>query len=163
MAKMEGKRETDIKTHAKRVNQFITKFSNPNSPVKKLQLLLKYINEDIENGEPTHQLYKAFEDYKNLLKESIKEAGLLENDDKNKNAQERELEEIVDRIEDHIMFKIYKYVFPMNPSPKLKKLDDDFCEKTKLYSWIPVGNFGTKITINIDEIESAIIFIYIRS
>ena len=156
MAKMEGKRETDIKTHAKRVNQFITKFSNPNSPVKKLQLLLKYINEDIENGEPTHQLYKAFEDYKNLLKESIKEAGLLENDDKNKNAQERELEEIVDRIEDHIMFKIYKYVFPMNPSPKLKKLDDDFCEKTKLYSWIPVGNFGTKITINIDEIESAI-------
>ena len=156
MAKIEGKRETDIKTHAKRVNQFITKFSNPNSPVKKLQLLLKYINEDIENGEPTHQLYKAFEDYKNLLKESIKknDKELIESEDNS--AQERELEEILDRIEDHIMFKIYKYVFPINPSPKLKKLDDDFCEKTKLYSWIPAGNFGTKITINRDEIESAI-------
>ena len=156
MAKIEGKRETDIKTHAKRVNQFISKFSNPNSPVKKLQLLLKYINEDIENGEPTHQLYKAFDDYKNLLKESIKknDKELIESEEKT--AQDRELEEILDRIEDHIMFKIYKYVFPINPSPKLKKLDDDFCEKTKLYSWIPVGNFGTKVTINRDEIESAI-------
>ena len=172
MAKIEGKRETDIKTHAKKVNQFISKFNSRNSPVKKLRLLLQYIDEDIDLGEPKHELYKAFENYRNLLKESIKknDQELLETkqtissltpvdystNQPEQDPREIELNEILNRIEDYIMFKIYKYVFPINRSEHLKKLDYDFYEKTVLYEWIPPKNHGVKAPIQQDEIENGI-------
>ena len=172
MAKIEGKRETDIKTHAKKVNQFISKFNSRNSPVKKLRLLLQYIDEDIDLGEPKHELYKAFEDYRNLLKESIKknDQELLETkqtissltpvdystNQPEQDPREIELNEILNRIEDYIMFKIYKYVFPINRSEHLKKLDYDFYEKTVIYEWIPPKNHGVKAPIQQDEIENGI-------
>jgi len=163
MAKIEGKRETDIKTHAKKVNQFISKFSIRNSPVKKLRILFQYIDEDIDKGEPTHELFKAFEDYRNLLKESIKnndqellETKVSSTSNQETDPREKELKEILDRIEDYIMFKIYKYVFPLNRSEHLKKLDYDFYEKTFLYAWIPPEAHGVKIPIQQDEIENGI-------
>ena len=163
MAKIEGKRETDIKTHAKKVNQFISKFSIRNSPVKKLRILFQYIDEDIDEGEPTHELFKAFEDYRNLLKESIKnndqellETKVSSTSNQETDPREKELKEILDRIEDYIMFKIYKYVFPLNRSEHLKKLDYDFYEKTFLYAWIPPEAHGVKIPIQQDEIENGI-------
>jgi hypothetical protein len=163
MAKIEGKRETDIKTHAKKVNQFISKFSIRNSPVKKLRILFQYIDEDIDKGEPTHELFKAFEDYRNLLKESIKnndqellETKVSSTSNQETDPRENELKEILDRIEDYIMFKIYKYVFPINRSEHLKKLDYDFYEKTFLYAWIPPEAHGVKIPIQQDEIENGI-------
>ena len=163
MAKIEGKRETDIKTHAKKVNQFISKFSIRNSPVKKLRILFQYIDEDIDKGEPTHELFKAFEDYRNLLKESIKnndqellETKVSSTSNQETDPRENELKEILDRIEDYIMFKIYKYVFPLNRSEHLKKLDYDFYEKTFLYAWIPPEAHGVKIPIQQDEIENGI-------
>ena len=163
MAKIEGKRETDIKTHAKKVNQFISKFSIRNSPVKKLRILFQYIDEDIDEGEPTHELFKAFEDYRNLLKESIKnndqellETKVSSTSNQETDPRENELKEILDRIEDYIMFKIYKYVFPLNRSEHLKKLDYDFYEKTFLYAWIPPEAHGVKIPIQQDEIENGI-------
>ena len=163
MAKIEGKRETDIKTHAKKVNQFISKFSIRNSPVKKIRILFQYIDEDIDKGEPTHELFKAFEDYRNLLKESIKnndqellETKVSSTSNQETDPRENELKEILDRIEDYIMFKIYKYVFPLNRSEHLKKLDYDFYEKTFLYAWIPPEAHGVKIPIQQDEIENGI-------
>ena len=163
MAKIEGKRETDIKTHAKKVNQFISKFSIRNSPVKKLRILFQYIDEDIDKGEPTHELFKAFEDYRNLLKESIKnndqellETKVSSTSNQETDPRENELKAILDRIEDYIMFKIYKYVFPLNRSEHLKKLDYDFYEKTFLYAWIPPEAHGVKIPIQQDEIENGI-------
>ena len=155
MGKMEGKQDMNIKTHVKKVNQFITKFSEPRSPIKSLRLLLQFIRDDIETGEPTHELYKAFDDYKNLLKENIlkNDKELIEsNIDKE---QEHELEEILNRIEDHIMLKIYKYVFPIKPSNLLKKLDDDFYYKTVLYEWITPKQLDVKIDIQPTDIENA--------
>ena len=155
MGKMEGKQDMNIKTHVKKVNQFITKFSEPRSPIKSLRLLLQFIRDDIETGEPTHELYKAFDDYKNLLKENIlkNDKELIEsNIDKE---QEHELEEILNRIEDHIMLKIYKYVFPIKPSNLLKKLDGDFYYKTVLYEWITPKQLDVKIDIQPTDIENA--------
>ena len=153
MGKMEGRRDIAIKTHAKKVNQFINKFSDPNSPVKKLRILCQYIHEDIEEGEPTHELYKAFDDYKNLLKESIKknDKELIESTDPEE--QKLELNEILNRIENHIMLKIYKYVFPINPSEKLKKLDKQFYEKTLIYEWLTPALLGVKVNVLPEEIE----------
>ena len=168
MAKIEGKRETDIKTHAKKVNQFISKFNSRNSPVKKLRLLVQFIDEDIESGEPTHEIYKAFRNYRDLLKESIKknDQELLETkqsslnqiikSDPGQDPYNLELEEILNRIEDYIMYKIYKYVFPINRSEHLKKLDYDFYEKTVLYEWISPETHGVKAPIQQDEIENGI-------
>ena len=74
---------------------------------------------------------------------------------KDKEQQKYELEEILTRIEDHIMLKIYKYVFPKDRPPSLLKLDNDFYEKTYLYSWIPPDKLGIKIPIQKEEIEKA--------
>ena len=155
MGKMEGKSDILIKTHVKKVNNFISKFSDPKSGVKKLELLLQFIKEDIESGEPKHQLYKAFDEYKNILGQDIinNEKELIESKDKEQ--QKYELEEILTRIEDHIMLKIYKYVFPKDRPPSLLKLDNDFYEKTYLYSWIPPDKLGIKIPIQKEEIEKA--------
>ena len=54
------------------------------------------------------------------------------------------------------MFKIYKYVFPINRSEHLKKLDYDFYEKTVLYEWITPETHGVKAPIQQDEIENGI-------
>ena len=152
----EGQKNKNISTHANTVNMFINKFKNPKTSSPKLQILLKYINEDIESGEPNHELYKAFRDYKNLLKESIikNDKELIES--KEKGHQEMELKEILDRIEDHIMLKIYKYVFPIEPSENLKKKDYDFYKYTYLYCWIEPNYLGVKVPVSKDEIETAI-------
>ena len=156
MGKMEGRRDIAIKTHAKKVNQFISKFSDPDSPVKKLRILCEYIRQDIVEGEPRHEIYKAFSDYKNLLKESIKknDKELLESTDDE--AQKIELNEIVNKIENHIMLKIYGYVFPINnPPERLKKLDKQFYDKTFLYEWLTPALIGVKVNILPEEIENA--------
>ena len=157
MAKIEGKRDTVIKTHAKKVNQFISKFSDPNSPVKKLRTLIEFIRSDIEKGEPEHKIYLAFEEYKELIKKSIRENSKKNNliESKDSKTQKRELNEIANRIEDHIMCKIYKYVFPIKRSKHLEQLDNEFFEKTIIYEWIPPENLGVKIQITTDVIELA--------
>ena len=100
MAKIEGKGDTVIKTHAKKVNEFISKFSDPNSPVKKLRTLIEFIRSDIEKGEPEHKIYLAFEEYKELIKKSIRENSKKNNliESKDSETQKRELNEIANRI-----------------------------------------------------------------
>ena len=156
MGKMEGKSDISIKTHAKKVNQFINKFSDPKTPVVKLKNLLQYIHDDIEAGNANHRIFVAFEQYKEILKNDIKikEPELIE-ESENNDVRETELNEIVNRIEDHIMQKIYKYVFPINPSKHLEKLDNEFYEKTFLFEWIPPKNVGVKIELGLDEIQGA--------
>ena len=122
----------------------------------KLKNLLQYIHDDIEAGNANHRIFVAFEQYKEILKNDIKnkEPELIE-ESENKNVRETELNEIVNRIEDHIMQKIYKYVFPINPSKHLEKLDNEFYEKTFLFEWIPPKNVGVKIELGLDEIQGA--------
>ena len=155
MGKMEGKSDLSIKTHAKKVNQFISKFSDPKNPVIQLRKLLEYINEDIELGEPKHRIFVAFEEYKNILQKDIlsHEKELIESTDPNE--QKKELEEILNRIDDHIMLKLYRYVFPKNPSEHLKNLDFQFYKKTFLYEWIPPNILDIKMQLGLDEIEGA--------
>ena len=133
MASLDGERNKKFNSHAENINEFILKFSHAKQ--ENQLTLMKYITEDIKSGESTHQLYKAFSEYMELLKKSIiKSKKYIEsNDEKGK---ENELQEFTNKIEEHIMIKIYKYVFPKEQL----EMDIKFYEKTKLLNWITPEN-----------------------
>ena len=133
IASMEGEKKIKSSTHAETVNEFIMRFKDPLNDAKKLELktLSKFIAEDIKSGEASHEVYKAFNDYKELIKEKIKNnEKYIES--KNENDLKIELNEFTDKIEEHIMRKIYKYVYPKVPL----KEDYEFYKRTRLLDWI---------------------------
>ena len=79
MNNIEGQKAKFANAHADNVNGFISKFyirkeDIPNEAQKSAKRLLnKFITEDIKNGEDIHEVYKAFNDYMELLKIYIKE------------------------------------------------------------------------------------------
>ena len=146
MASIEGEKKVKINTHAKGVNEFISKFryikkdGNKNDTKKDdLKILNRFIKEDIETGDAKYQIFKAFNEYLELLKESIKnEKRYIESTDEKE--KERELDEFTSQIEEHIMRKIYKFVYPQIP---LKK-DDEFYKRTMLLDWVTPENLEIK-------------------
>ena len=115
MNAVEGQKKPKIRAHAKTVNEFISKFYIKKKDIEneakksELRLLNQFITEDIKIGEAKHEVYKAFNDYMELLKINIKEKGkYLESND------EKELNEFTNKIEEHIMRKIYKYVLSVS-------------------------------------------------
>ena len=156
MNSVEGQKKVkNVKAHADSVNSFISKFyinkKDFENVAKKseLRLLNQFITEDIQNGEATHEVYKAFNDYMELLKIHIKEKGkYLESSD------EKELNEFTNKIEEHIMRKIYKYVYPEKP---LKK-DDIFYKRTKTLDWITPEHLEIK-KVFINQLSLAILCI----
>ena len=133
IASMEGEKKIKSSTHAENVNEFISKFKDLSNDPKKLELktLNKFIEEDIKKGEASHEVYKAFNDYKELIKESIKKnEKYIEST--NENELKIELDEFANKIEEHIMRKIYKFVYPKEPL----KEDYAFYRQTRLLDWV---------------------------
>ena len=146
-AKVQGEKKLNINSHAKNINDFINKIKNPVGPV--LESLLNYIKEDIEKGKAKHKIYILFQDYKTLLKES------LINNFKDLIENQNETDEIISKIEEYILQKTYKYVFPVNPLSE----DTSFYEMTKSYDWIPATYFGVKVDIPLEAIQDSISYI----
>ena len=118
-----------IPTHANNINEFISKFSNVKYP--ELAFLSYYIKEDILTGNPVHQVYKALEEYIELLKMNIiRNKKFIESDKKEE--IENEVNKFMEKIEEYILSKIYKFVFPED---SLKE-DISFYNKTKELSWV---------------------------
>ena len=153
MASLEGENKKKIATHSEKINDFINKFNLPKeNPNHDLVVLMKFIEEDIKTGKDTHQIYKAFTDYKELLKINIKkdakyinrneikervEKELKDKDGKDiqkeiEKETEKEIDKFLDKIQDHIMKKIYEHVFPKDPIPE----DIEFYQKAKLLEWV---------------------------
>ena len=87
----------------------------------------KFVIEDIKNGDRKNKIYKTMKMYMELVKNKIKNPKInigLFNDNDNYN-------KISEKIEDHILRQIYKYIFP-----KQFKKDDDFNNKTKELKYI---------------------------
>ena len=156
MNAVEGQKKVkNVKAHADTVNDFISKFyirkKDFANEAKKseLRLLNKFITEDIQTGEATHEVFKAFNDYMELLKVHIKEKGkYLESSD------EKELDEFTNKIEEHIMRKIYKFVYP---EESLKE-DIKFYKRTKSLDWITPEHLEIK-KIFINQLSLAILCI----
>ena len=146
MASIEGQKSSKkITTHAENVNDFISKFSdNKNKDLKNLN---KYIEDDIKSGKTTHEVFKLFSDYMEFLKRKIKaksEKYLDNPEETDKQKIEAEINEFANKIEEHIMRKTYKYVFPKNPL----KEDKEFYKQTKMYDWITPEHLEIKKLYN---------------
>ena len=146
MASIEGQKSSKkITTHAENVNDFISKFSdNKNKDLKNLN---KYIEEDIKSGKTTHEVFKLFSDYMEFLKRKIKaksEKYLDNPEETDKQKIEAEIDAFANKIEEHIMRKTYKYVFPKNPL----KEDREFYKQTKMYDWITPEHLEIKKLYN---------------
>ena len=155
MNNIEGQKAKFANAHADNVNGFISKFyirkeDIPNEAQKsEKRLLNKFITEDIQNGEATHEVYKVFNDYMELLKIHIKE--------KEKSLEiknEKEINQFTNKIEEHIMRKIYKYVYPEEPL----KEDYNFYKRTKILEWIRPENLEIK-KLFINQLSLAILYI----
>jgi hypothetical protein len=119
-----------IPTHANNINEFINKFCNIKYP--ELETLSKYIKDDILSGNPTHQIYKAMEEYIAILKENIIKSNKLK-DCKTKEEMDKEIINFTNKIEEYIMRKIYKSVYR---DDYYLAEDTNFYNKTKELSWI---------------------------
>ena len=147
MASIEGQKTSKkITTHAENVNDFISKFGD--NANKDLKTLNKYIKEDIVSGKTTHEIYKLFNDYMDFLKNKIKknkDSKYLDNPDENdKKKIDEEIDAFANKIEEHIMRKTYKYVFPKDPL----KEDKEFYKKTKMLDWITPEHLEIKKLYN---------------
>jgi len=148
MASIEGQKTSKkISTHVEDVNDFISKFSDEKS--KDLKLLKKYIEEDIKSGNPTHGIFKLFSDYMEFLKKKIYEKkakylGVIEDKEKDKDKEKDEIDAFANKIEEHIMRKTYKNIFPKDPLPE----DKEFLRRTKMLDWITPEHLGIQKLYN---------------
>ena len=110
--------------HASLVIDFINKFSD-----KKELKLRQLMVEDIEKGDRSNKIFAIIGKYMEYVKKQIK-------DPANKiifgEIKEKEIQEFLDKIENHIVRHIYKYVFP---EVNIKK-DLKFLNITKSLDWI---------------------------
>ena len=134
-------------SHVTSVNEFIFKIIKPSCEVH--ETLLKYIKEDIKTGNDTHKIYSLFKQYKEILKQSLclnfKELIEDENDSK----------EILEKIEEYILRKIYKYVFPAEPSLE----DSSFYNLTKSYDWMQPSDLSLKANIPLEAIQDSVSYL----
>ena len=128
-----------IPTHANNINEFISKFCSMKST--ELMALNKYIKDDFKSGKPVHQIYKALEEYIEILKENIiKNKKLLDFNENNKGEMDTELTNFTNKIEEYIMRKMYKSVY----SEEALSEDKAFYNRTKELSWIVPEQFEIK-------------------
>ena len=118
--------------HCYSIKDFIDKFSNSSNKDKSNNFkdLVKLVKDDIINGNRKNLIYITFDNYMEIIKKKIK------NGKTNKrlfeNIKEEEIMKIVEKIEDHILRKIYKYVYPTIPL----EIDVYFYNKTLCLDWV---------------------------
>ena len=128
---LEGEKKEYLKLHAETINDFINKFCYPKHP--DLKKLVRAIHMDIEIGDNdngNHEISNGFTEYMELLKQCINKT--IKYEDTNEDKREKELNEFANKIEEHIMRKIYKYLYP----EKQLNRDAEFYYKTQLFDWI---------------------------
>ncbi len=131
--------------HLTHIEKFIKIFNRVNLwKNKNYPDLCKKAKEDIENGVQKNKIYQTLSDYLDLIKIQINKSDLFKND------SEEERNYIRDGIQNHILKKIYKSVFPENQS----LMDKQFYETTSKLSWIKPDQLDIK-KIYINELKFA--------
>ena len=146
IAKKEG-RKFIINSHVKNINDFIYKLIKQKGIIH--QTILKYIKEDIQNGKATHQIHTYFDQYKEILKPSLLQNFYDLIEDKS------DADYILENVEEYILRKIYKYIFPVKPSIE----DQSFYEMAKSYDWLQASDFGLKENIPLEAIQDSIYYL----
>ena len=145
--KLNDEQDNKTKSTAEGINNFIYKLKN--SKGGNFEQLRSFIQKDIQNGKASHKIYLILEDYKNIL------SNKLINDYQDFIKQEKDSKEIINKIEDYILQRSYKYLFP----PKSIAEDNPFCEVTIGLDWIPSTYFGVKIDLPLEAIQDSITYV----
>ena len=120
-----------IPTHSYYIKDFINKFSDTSpKDQNSFNTLCNLVREDIIRGNRKNQIYASFDNYMDIVKNKIKNS--TKNKDLFENINDRELEEISDKIEDHILRKIYKYIYV----DTVLENDKAFYNKTLCLDWV---------------------------
>jgi hypothetical protein len=120
-----------IPSHAYSIKEFINKFSDTSPKDKNsFNTLSNLIKEDINRGNRKNKIYASFENYLDIVKSKIKNS--KKNKDLFENITDKEVEEISDKIEDHILRKIYKYIY----GDTSLENDKAFYNKTLCLDWV---------------------------
>ena len=143
-----SKNKNKLSCHAHNIKDFINKFSyNTWDKENKLPTPKKLVNEEIIFGKRKSQIYKAFNDYMNIIKKRIKES----NNNKNLFKNINDYNYLLEKIEDFILRQIYKYVIPTMK----KDTDKKFYEKTKSLSWLTPNKLDIK-NISTEQLDYSI-------
>ena len=132
--------------HATYIKDFINKFTDNQQNQDKNNLNIKiknYVTQDIIDVDRKYGIYKTMKMYMNFVRKKIKEPSINERLFNNIN-------EIADKIEDHILRQIYKDVFPEE-----QKEDKDFYIRTKCLDWVTPEQLDIKM-IYINQLGFAI-------
>ena len=110
-----------------KISDFIKIFTSSEQKLKNLpNPVYNYVIEDISKGEQKHKIYKTLNDYLNIIELEINKSEIF------KDESENEKSHIKNGIQNYILQKIYKSVFPKKP---LKK-DQEFYSKVCQLTWI---------------------------
>ena len=126
--------------HINSINEFIKVFSSDHK-IK----LKSFIREAIIKGESKYSISEIIGKYMELVKKKIKENKSIFGELNNE-----KLEEFSKNIENHIIRKIYKYVYPPNKS----EIDVQIQNDTKTLGWIQPENLEIK-KLYINQLKSA--------
>ena len=135
--------------HATYIKDFINKFTDNQQNQDKNNLNIKiknYVTQDIIDVDRKYGIYKTMKMYMNFVRKKIKEPSINEGLFNNIN----NINEIADKIEDHILRQIYKDVFPEE-----QKEDKDFYIRTKCLDWVTPEQLDIK-KIYINQLGFAI-------
>jgi len=117
-------------SHALYIKDFINKFSEHPWGSDKLNKARKpkfFAMQDIMNADKKYGIYKTMKMYMDIVKKKIKNPiineGLFD--------EGLNINEIAEKIEDHILRQTYKEIFP-----RRIQLDRDFYSKTKYLNWV---------------------------
>ena len=119
-----------IPSHSYYIKEFINRFADTSKEKNKIKTLSQLVKEDIFRGDRKNQIYVSIMNYMDIIKNKIKNS--KKNKDLFNNITDKEIEEISDKIEDHILRKIYKFVYIDKPLQN----DHEFYIKTLCLDWI---------------------------
>ena len=137
------KEEEKILYHIKGIIDFVYKFKRSEG---NFGILKNFIIDDIIKGEPNHKISHFFEEYFSILnnKINVEYKYMIKKEDITN--------EILEKIEDHILHRIYQYIFPAEPLNE----DISFYELTISYDWIPSKYFGVKFDLPLEAYKDSI-------
>ena len=131
-----------IPSHSHKIKDFIQKFSDIpwdedviNHDERPKDIIIK----DIINGERDDQIFKTFKNYMDIIRKKIKSPSNV-NNNLFTNITKKEVDNVVEIIENFILTQMYKYIYPAESLEEDKK----FYNQTKCLDWVLPKNLEIK-------------------
>ena len=145
-----SKNRNKLSCHTHYIKDFINKFSYGIwDKENKLPAPKKLVSQEILSGQKKNKIYKAFNDYMNIIKKKLKEPININN--KNLFSNINDFNDLLEKIEDFIFRQIYKNVFPTMKTNK----DNEFSQKIQTLDWVTPEMLDIK-NISINQLDYTI-------